>query len=64
MASVPRRCSSKHGEMEVRANAVGGSRTSTRVGKEVQPLPSIGMDVSCPYTKEKTGEAATVEKAA
>ena len=51
-------------EMEVRVNAVGSSCTSTRVGKEVQPLPSIGMDVSCPYTKEKTGEAATVEKAA
>ncbi|KAL6339294.1 hypothetical protein AAG906_028011 [Vitis piasezkii] len=31
--------------MEVRANAVGGSRTSTRVGKEVQPLPSVDMDV-------------------
>ena len=34
-------------EMEVRANVVGGSHTSTRVGKEVQPLPSVGMDVPC-----------------
>nr|CAN70536.1 hypothetical protein VITISV_029082 [Vitis vinifera] len=92
LASVPRRCSSEHGEMEVRANAVGGSRTSmrvgkeheggkggavsavcryvggsrtsTRVGKEVRPLPSVDMDVPCPYTKEKTSEAAAVEKAA
>ena len=39
--------------MEVRANVAGGSRSSTRVGKEVQPLPSVGMDVSCSYTKEK-----------
>ena len=51
-------------EIEVRANVVGGSRTSTRVGKEVQPLPSVGMDVSCPYTKEKTCEVVVVEKAA
>ena len=51
-------------EMEVRVNAVGSSCISTRVGKEVQPLPSIGMDVSCSYTKKKTGEAATVEKGA
>ena len=51
-------------EMEVRVNAVGSSCTSTRVGKEVQPLPSVGMDVSCPYTKEKTCEVVVVEKAA
>ena len=60
---VPRRCSSEHGEMDVRANMMGGSRTSTRVGKKVQPLHSIDMDVSCSNTKEKTGEATTVEKA-
>ena len=50
--------------MEVRANVVGGSRTSIRVGKEVQPLPSEDMDVYCSYTKEKRCEAAIVEKAA
>ena len=50
--------------MEVRANAVGSSHSNTRVGKEVQPLPSVGMKVPCPYTKEKTGEAVAVEKAA
>ena len=49
--------------IEVEGNVVGGSRTSTRVGKEVQPLPSVGMDVPCSYTKEKTSEAAAVEKA-
>ena len=43
---------------------MGGSRTSTRVGKEVRPLPSVDMDVPCPYTKEKTSGAAAVEKAA
>ena len=43
---------------------MGGSRTSTRVGKEVRPLPSVDMYVQCPYTKEKTSEAAVVEKAA
>ena len=61
---VPRRCSSEHGEMEVRADGVGGSGTSTGVGKEAHPLPSVDMDAPCPYTKEKTGEAAAVEKAA
>ena len=50
--------------MEVRANTVGGSRISTEVGKKVQPLSFVDMDAPCPYTKEKTGETVTVEKAA
>ncbi|KAL6335566.1 hypothetical protein AAG906_030696 [Vitis piasezkii] len=39
--------------MEVRANMVGGSCINTGVGKEVQPLLSIDMDVPC--TPEYTG---------
>ena len=68
---VPRRCSNEHGEMEVMVNVVGGSRASTRMGKEVQSLPSVDMDVpsvdmdvSCLYTKEKTSETVAVEKTA
>ena len=61
---VPRRCSSEHGEMEVRANVVDGSRTSIGMGNEVQSLPSVDMDVSCLYTKEKTGETVAIEKTA
>ena len=61
---VPRRCSSEHGELEVKANVVGGSRTSTGMGNEVQSLPSVDMDVPCLYTKEKTGETVAVEKTA
>ena len=61
---VPRRCSNEHGEMEVRVNVVGGSCTSTGMGKEVQSLPSVDMDVPCLYTKEKTGETVAVEKTA
>ena len=30
----------------------------------MQPLPSVGMDVPCSYTKEKTSEAAAIEKTA
>ena len=60
---VLRRFSSEHVEMEVRANSMGGSRINTGVGKEVQPLLSVDMDAPCPYAKDKTGEAAIVEKA-
>ena len=58
-----RRCSSEHGEMEVRANMVGGSRTSIGMEKEVQSMSSVDMDALCLYTKEKTGEVAAIEKA-
>ena len=61
---VPRRCSNEHGEMEVRANMVGGSRTSIGMEKEVQSMSSVDMDALCLYTKEKTGETVAVEKTA